>query len=59
MKVIPNDDEMEQHLLDYLPRWPSGLKRDCYYARGLGSDSQVERKVLLGFSIKYSVAARS
>ena len=41
-----------------LPRWPSGPKRDCY-ARGLGFDSQVEQKVLLGFSMKYSVAARS
>ena len=41
-----------------LPRWPSGPKRDCY-ARGLGFDSQVEQKVLLGFSMKFSVAARS
>ena len=36
----------------------SGPKRDCY-ARGLGFDSQVEQKVLLGFSMKFSVAARS
>ena len=41
-----------------LPRWPSGPERDCY-ARGLGFDSQVEQKVLLDFSMKYSVAARS
>ena len=41
-----------------LPRWPSGPKRDCY-VRGLGFDSQVEQKVLLGFSMKFSVAARS
>ena len=41
-----------------LPRWPSGSKNDCY-ARGLGFDSQVEQKVLLGFSMKFSVAARS
>ena len=41
-----------------LPRQPSGSKRDCY-ARGLGFDSQVEQKVLLGFSMKFSVAARS
>ena len=37
---------------------PSGPKRDCY-ARGLGFDSQVEQKVLLGFSMEFSVAARS
>ena len=41
-----------------LPRWPSGPKRDCY-ARGPGFDSQVEQKVLLGFSMKFSVAAWS
>ena len=39
-------------------RWSSGPKRDCY-ARGPGFDSQVEQKVLLGFSMKFSVAARS
>ena len=37
---------------------PGGPKRDCY-ARGLGFDSQVEQKVLLGFSMKFSVVARS
>ena len=41
-----------------LPRWPSGPKRDCY-ARGLGFDSQVEQKVLLDVSMKFSLAARS
>ena len=41
-----------------MPRWPSGPKRDCY-ARGLEFNFQVEQKVLLGFSIKFSVAARS
>ena len=43
---------------EVLPRWPSGPKRDCH-ARGLGFHSQVEPKVLLGFSMKFSVAARS
>ena len=39
-----------------LPRRPSGLERDCY-ARGLGFDSRVEQKVLLGFSMKFSVSS--
>ena len=34
-----------------LPRWPSGPNRDCY-AKSLGFDSQVEQKVLLGYSMK-------
>ena len=41
-----------------LPRLPSGPKCDCY-ARGLWFDNQVEQKVLLGFSMKSSVAVRS
>ena len=49
--------DIRKHLSE-LPRWPSGRKRDCY-ARGLGFDSQVEQKVVLGFSMKFSVAARS
>ena len=36
-----------------LHRWPSGSKRDCY-AKGFGFDSQVEQKVLLGFSMIFS-----
>ena len=41
-----------------LPRWSSGTKRDCY-ARGRGFDSKVAQKVLIDFSKKFSVAARS
>ena len=48
-------DEVSVHNIQIIFNFREGF----FYARGLGFESQVEQIVLLGFSMKFSVAARS